>query len=146
MYITEPETLVLDALNPVHFISISTAGTLIFCLILSFGYPCWVPTNQSSLIDRLQSFPASDWLFGFCERHIGWLNFRHFPGYKIRIKLIFKSRNKIDLDIHKTWVSSSGLEKEPPIWMTLTLFKDLTREIEWPRRSKRSISMWTAGV
>ena len=29
---------------------------LIFSLILSFGYTCWIPTNKSSLIDRARKF------------------------------------------------------------------------------------------
>ena len=31
---------------------------LIFLLILSFGYPCWVPANESSLINCAQTSPG----------------------------------------------------------------------------------------
>ena len=46
---------------------------LIFCLILSFGYRCYLRTNMSSLIDcapKFWNFSASDWLFGFYNRHL----------------------------------------------------------------------------
>ena len=38
----------------------------------------------------------------FCNRHSNWLNFRHYSGYRIKIKLICRKEQKqkiIDLDI-----------------------------------------------
>ena len=58
----------------IFLVPVSKLSTIkIFCLIFSFGYPCWVWTNESSLIDcsiKLQNFSASD-----------WLQFKYFPGY-----------------------------------------------------------------
>ena len=45
-------------------------------------------------------FPACDLLFGLCQRHSDWLNFRHCPGYQNKdyINLqINKRRSSIDL-------------------------------------------------
>ncbi len=48
-------------------ISKSLYSLTIFFIFLSFGYPCWILTNKSSLIDyapKFWNFLASDWLFG----------------------------------------------------------------------------------
>ena len=81
---------------------------MIFCLILSFGYPCWFPTN--TLIQR-QISRTSDRLFGLCKRHSDCLYFRHFLGYQnkdyINLHKNKKRVSSIDLDIHNFEVFSS---------------------------------------
>ena len=69
---------------------------LIFCLVLSLEYSCWVPTNENSLFGYVINFPTSYWLFGFCKGHSDWLNFRHFPGYQIMIYFICRLTKRED--------------------------------------------------
>ena len=60
---------------------------LISCSILTFGYPCWVQTNESFLLNCAYHFPAFDWLFSLRNLISDWLN---IPGYQIKIKLIWR--------------------------------------------------------
>ena len=78
-----------------------------------FRYP--YRTNQSSLIKwraKVQIFRLLMVFLGFCKHHSDWLNFRNFPGYKLKIKIILrltkKRRSSINLDIHNLKVFSSG--------------------------------------
>ena len=79
---------------------------LVYCLILSFVYPCWCSITKSFL-NCTQNFQACHWLFGFHNRH--WLvEFRHFHWYYyINLQINKKRRLIIDLDIHISKVFSS---------------------------------------
>ena len=58
----------------IFLVPVSKLSTIkIFCLIFSFGYPCWVWTNESSLIDCSTKLQNSRLLIG--------LQFKYFPGY-----------------------------------------------------------------
>ena len=65
--------------------SVTSVSLYNFCLIISFGYPCWVSANKSNLIDCAQNISASDCLFSFCNLRSDWLHFKHF---NCKIKLI----------------------------------------------------------
>ena len=94
---------------------------MILCLILSFGYPCWVPTNESYLFNCAPNFPDSDWLFGLCKQHSDWLHFTHFPEYQNKDYFNLQTNKRedkkliFDLDIHSSKVFNSvhTLHKHP---------------------------------
>ena len=67
---SEMKTLVLDILNLVRLISISTLSPFDFLLNPLFWISqCWVANNVYSLINLAQHFPASNFLLGFFKRH-----------------------------------------------------------------------------
>ena len=80
--------LPLDTLNPDCLIYVPNVGTFDFLLILSFG-----PMRVLSLIFARAKFKMSWLLIGcsaFSKRHSDWLNFIHFPGYRLKIKIILR--------------------------------------------------------
>ena len=78
---------------------------LILFLILSFRYPCWVPTNKSSLIDCGKNFKISQILIGCLISTIDTLigcildTFLDILDY-VNLQINEKRRSNIDLDIH----------------------------------------------
>ena len=97
--------LELDTFNPVSLNQHTTVDTFDFCLIRSFYLFLNITTlfrqiRVLSLIAR-QNFKkclASDWLFGCLQTLPDCLNYIHFIGYKLKIKLVLiiikKNENK----------------------------------------------------
>jgi len=50
------EYFMLDILNSICLIRYPLPTLLIFWLILTFGYPCWVATNEGFLMGYTQHF------------------------------------------------------------------------------------------
>ena len=90
------ETLVIDTNNSVCLISISIVHTFDCLLSSLLEIPALgsLPTNKSFR----REISLSDWLLGFCKRrHYDWLNFKHFLGYQIWVKLIYRLTKSEDL-------------------------------------------------
>ena len=90
------ETLVIDTNNPVCLISISIVHTFDCLLSFPLEIPALgsLPTNKSFR----REMSLSDWLLGFCKRrYYDWLNFKHFLGYQIWVKLIYRLTKSEDL-------------------------------------------------
>ena len=94
------ETLVIDTKNPVCLISISIVHTFDCLLSFPLEIPALgsLPTNKSSLILYARNFPV--WLAARILQTTSlydWLNFKHFLGYQIWVKLIYRLTKSEDL-------------------------------------------------
>ena len=102
----ERKTLELDILNTDCWIWISTLDTFDFCLIRFFS------SFRISLPDSDQWEFAQNGCSGFCRCHSDWLDFRHFPGYKLKIKNILilqkEEMRNWSIYINNSKVFSSG--------------------------------------
>ena len=111
--------LELDTFNPVPLYQQNHCGHFWFLL-----NPLFLPLflNITTLFRQIrvlsliarQNFKkclASDWLFGCLQTLPDCLNYIHFIGYKLKIKLVLiiikKMRTSIGLDIHSSKVFSS---------------------------------------
>ncbi len=85
----ELETFVLNTLNPYLLISRTNVETFDFLLNRLF-LDNHIGSNQWAFSHWLRkNFQASGWLFDLCKQY--WLvEFLHFSGYQIKIKLIWR--------------------------------------------------------
>ena len=95
----ELKTFILDG----YWISISKSlyplwPLLIFCLIPSSKYPCWIPTNKNFLNNCLQNSKFSRLLIGCSVSKISTLidYILHFPGYLCMITFICRLLKRED--------------------------------------------------
>ena len=81
---SELETLELDTINTYRLFWISTVDTFDLCLIHSFSHFLDIST-------KLDQWEISRLMIGGSVSTIDtdWLHFRYFPGYKLKIKIIF---------------------------------------------------------
>ena len=71
---------------------------LIFYLITSSRYPCWIPTNKNFLNNSLQNYKFSRLPIGCSVSKISTLigYILHFPGYLCKIKFICRLLKRED--------------------------------------------------
>jgi len=107
-FLTQLKTLYLDILNlNIH------CGHFWFLLIRSFSLFLDTPAEFWPMrvlsINGVQNFKFTGFLLAirFLIRHSDWLNFRHFPGYKLKIKIILRLTKNLDQAV----ISISTIQK-----------------------------------